>query len=153
MRLIQLCSSILSGLVVASCASTALQGYEGQPLPDSETALVSTKGRGVFNFTRIVSVDTPLGEPIPVRTLSIRLAPRETCLGVQGGRATNHLVVNVCFEPYAGHQYELRRQRGPYVIDRALYPPEGRGPILLLRDLTTSEIVAAVRVPEAEVDE
>ena len=152
MRLIQLCSSILSGLVVASCASAPLQGYEGQPLPDSETALVSSKGRGA-HFKRIVSVDTPLGESIPVRTLSIRLAPRETCLGVQGGRATNHLVVNGCFEAYADHQYELRRARGPYVIDRALNPPEGRGPILLLRDLTTSEIVAAVRVPEAEVDE
>ena len=139
--------------MLTSCANTVTQGYEGQPLPDGETALVRTKGRGVASFTRIVSVDTPLGESIPVRTLSIRLAPRETCLGLQGGRATNHLVVSVCFLPYADHQYELRRARGPFVIDRALYPAEGRGPILLLRDLTTSENVAAVRVPEAEVDE
>ena len=149
MRLIQLCSSILSGLALVSCASTTLQGYEGPPRPDSETALVRTIGAGGGSalFMRIVSVDTPRGEPIPVRTRSIRLLPRETCLGVQGRRGSNGPVVNVCFEPYANHHYELRTARGAFASDLGLEPSESDGPRLFLRDLTTREIVADIRIP------
>ncbi len=149
MRLIQLCSSILSGLALASCASTTLQGYEGPPRPDSETALVRTRGAGGGRdlFMRIVSVDTPRGVPIPVRTRSIRLTPRETCLGVQGPRGSNGLVMNVCFEPYANHHYELRRARGAFASDLELEPPESDRPRLLLSDLTTREIVVVVWIP------
>ena len=86
----------------------------------------------------IVSVDTPRGEAIPVRTRSIRLTPRETCLGVQGRRGSRAPGVTVCFEPYANHHYELRRARGG-----------SDGPRLILRDLTTREIVAVVRIPRS----
>ena len=153
MRLIQLCSSILSGLALVSCASTTLQGYEGPPRPDSETALVRTIGAGGGSalFMRIVSVDTPRGEPIPVRARAIRLLPRETCLGVQGRRGSNGPVVNVCFEPYANHHYELRRARGASASDLGLELPESDGPRLLLRDLTTREIVAVVRIQRNEL--
>ena len=149
MRLIQLFSSILSGLALASCASTTLQGYDGPPRPDTETALVRTRGAGGGRalFMRIVSVDTPRGEVIPVRTRSIRLTPRETCLGVQGRRGADGPVVNVCFEPYANHHYELRRARGEFASDIEPEPSITDGPRLLLRDLTTREIVTVVRIP------
>ncbi len=154
MRLIQLFSTIFSGLALASCASTTLQGYEGPPRPDSETAFVRTRGAGGSRavYLRIVSVDTPRGEPIPVRTRSIRLTPRETCLGVQGGRGTNNLVVYVCFEPDANHHYELRRARGAFASDLEPEPSETDGPRLLLRDLTTREIVTVVRIPIANAN-
>jgi hypothetical protein len=151
MRLIQLFSAILSGLALASCASTTLRGYEGPPRPDSETALVRTRGTGGGRalYMRIVSFDTPRGEPIPVRTRSIRLTPRETCLGVQGRRGP---VVNVCFEPDANHHYELRRARGAFASDIEPEPPESGGPRLLLRDLTTREIVTVVMIPRASAN-
>ena len=154
MRLIQLFSSILSGLAVASCASTTLQGYEGPPRPDSETAFVRTRGAGGGRGLGmlIVSVDTPLGEPIPVRTRAIRLTPRETCLGVQGRRGSDGPIVIVCFEPDANHHYELRRARGEFASDLEPEPSITDGPRLLLRDLTTNEIVTVVRIPIANAN-
>jgi hypothetical protein len=123
---------------------------KGHPRPDSGTALVRTIGAGGGSalFMRIVSVDTPRGEPIPVRTRAIRLIPRETCLGVQGRRGSR---VTVCFEPYANHYYELRRARGAFASDPGQEPPESDGPRLLLRDLTTREIVTVVRIQRNEL--
>ena len=103
---------VLSGIALASCASTVLQVYEGPARPDDQTALVTVERPGSNRgdaTIQIVSVDTPRGDIIPVTARTVRLLPRETCLGVRA-RSSSVATVSfeLCFEAYAGRLYELR---------------------------------------------
>lgn len=152
-------SSIGAGLLLSACASTALQGYEGRPRPDTETVLISvqrTSGDRGATTIRITSIESPRGEPILVTTTSVRLLPREMCVGVVARTSTlDTMAADLCFEGFAGSHYEVlavvsgsplptqlmttsdfpsviaQPESGPYDVDR-----------LLMVDVATRAIVA-----------
>ncbi len=114
MRFVWLIASILASLVLASCASTVLQGYEGPARPNDETALISTRRASTQTLgtylgnANIVSVQSPHGT-LPTNSRSARVLPGETCIGVRAGSSTvASMTAELCFEAYAGSTYEIR---------------------------------------------
>jgi hypothetical protein len=104
--------AISACLALASCTVTPLQIYEGPALPDDQTALISVQ-RQTSDRTaatvRILSVDTPRGEPIFTRTNSVRVLPRATCIEAVARSSTlDRLAAELCFATYAGGHYEVR---------------------------------------------
>ena len=106
-------------VVLTSCANTVTQGYEGSARSDDETALVRTRARS----TLIISVDSPRGDPISIRTRVLRLLPRETCLGIEIGLLPGGVIEReLCFEPTVNRSYDIERIRRPvsYAFDQEL---------------------------------
>ncbi len=139
MKQVTLAGVVLTAL--SGCASTTLQGYEGLARPDSETALVRVSGYGPS--TRIVSVDSPRGDSIPIRTRTLRLLPRETCLGIEVWSVSE--LFELCFEPSADRTYEVRMINRPISYELA---PELRSDVytLHIRDAATREILSYVEI-------
>jgi hypothetical protein len=124
------------------------QGYEGAASPDSDTAVVRATGWGSRTSRSIlfVSVDSPRGDPIPIETRAIRLLPRETCLGIEIRRNTGVDELELCFEPLAGENYEIRRIWVP--LSYQLGPNElSEVSTLLIRDVSTRERLSFVEFP------
>ena len=138
----QVTLAALAITALASCVSTTLQGYEGLARPDDETALVTverpTNNRGDATI-RIVSVDTPLGEPISVAARAVRLLPRETCLGVRAySSSVASMTVELCFEPSPGRRYQVRASTTAPESPMAVFDVHG----LFLIDRGSQEVVA-----------
>ena len=139
-------------LALVSCASTTLQGYEGPARPDSQTALLSVESQSRNQSSaalRIVSIDTPRGEPIPITARRVRLLARETCIEVRASSSSGaFLLSDLCFEPYAGSRYELRASTSGAAALPGIGPLDEfeQGPFDVIRvvliDLSTREIVA-----------
>ena len=136
----------IAGTSFSGCAGTTLQGYEGPARPDESTALVTTEPRtrnASSTTIRIISID---GDPTPVRARSVRLLPRDTCLGVRARSSSlAYTSGELCFEASAGRRYELRAQ---IEVDEVAYQNLG-GQFgqqdvarILIVDLATNEILA-----------
>ena len=93
---------------------------------------------------RVVSIDSPRGEPVTISTRILRLLPRETCLEVEASFSGGSLEEEICFEPLAEHSYELtigRREETDIAQDRFFYYG------LIIRDTATARIVAYTGAP------
>lgn len=104
----------------------------------------------------ILTLDTPRGEVIRVRTRSIRVLPRETCIGVRARTSTlDYHSADLCFEPYAGSDYEVIAQAAgsplPMQVQiegdaSGMVIDSQNGPFMITRvmvvDVATREIVA-----------
>jgi len=123
-------------LVLVACS--AVQGYEGAALPDSETTLITTSTRGdrdgieYRSYFTAVDVYTPLENVANVRVLPGRRCvtlrvPRDT--GPGRGRSISADSI-LCFEAVAGRTYETRAD------------PSRRPTATWLVDLETGEMVA-----------
>jgi hypothetical protein len=139
---------------VASCGSTTLIGYEGPPRPDDETVLIygerSTGSRLAANI-QIVSIDTPIGDVVPVNTRRVRLLPGEVCVGARATTSTmDQEEALMCFDANEGRSYEIRvRVQGvqrDLVDSTDTIRPAERGPFRITRfwivDAGTSQVVA-----------
>ncbi len=112
MRYVWLVTPILTCLVLASCASTALQGYEGSARPNDATAVISTRRLGPyqrFKSAYIVSIQLPHGT-MPTYTKRARVLPGEMCIVIRVLTWSEESIsTNMCFEADAGKTYELSR--------------------------------------------
>ena len=111
MRYVWLVAPILTCLILASCAGTTLQGYEGPARPDDETALISTRPALRRNIVaEIVSIQLPHGT-LPTKTTRARVLPGETCILVNAllrrDEFANSASAYLCFEADAGTAYQL----------------------------------------------
>jgi len=146
MRYVRLVVPILTCFVLASCASTALQGYEGLARPDDETALISTRrpsrsARSPVSSADIVSIQLPHGT-LPTDTRLARVLPGETCILFEALVRREDFVDSasayLCFEADAGTTYALR-----------VSAPDGEIVGFRLENQRTRELVAAAGiVPE-----
>ena len=139
MRYVWLVAPILTCLVLASCASTTLQGYEGRARPNDETALITTRRAGFRHLSvDIVSIQLPHGT-LPTKTRRARVLPGETCIAVQAlTTSLDSAAAYLCFEADAGKTYELR-----------VPAPDGEVMGFRLVNLRTGESVAeAGELPE-----
>ncbi len=113
MRYVWLVIPILTCFVLASCASTALQGYEGPARPKNETALISTRlatrrARSRVSSADIVSVQLP-HTTLPTNNRRVRVLPGETCIAVQAlTTSLDSASAYLCFVADAGKTYALR---------------------------------------------
>jgi len=90
---------------LASCASTALQGYEGVARTDEETARIVVR-RGRVR-AEIISLQLPHGT-MAVETTNVRVLPGENCIAVRArSRFSESSAAYMCFEAEAGETYEL----------------------------------------------
>ncbi len=114
MRLMQLLAVTVTGLVLASCANVPRQGYEGPPLPDTETALVQTRAQHGRAQITIAAVDDQDYDAFRVRVL-----PGDRCVTIQVSqylapdsdgvsRLSERTDAILCFEAIAGRTYEAR---------------------------------------------
>ncbi len=112
MRLMQLLAVTVTGLVLASCANVPRQGYEGPPLPDTETALVQTRAQQGRAQITIAAVDDQDYDAFRVRVL-----PGDRCVTIQVSqyqapdsdgvsRLSERTDAILCFEAIAGRTYE-----------------------------------------------
>ncbi len=112
MRSTRSVAAVMYCLALASCASGPLKIYEGPPLPDSETALISARSppndRMAANV-RILSADDRLGGVVPVTSRSIRVLPRGVCVEARATTSTmDSMSADLCFNAYAGNRDEVR---------------------------------------------
>ncbi len=118
MRLIQMFAGLFVSFVLLACS--AVQGYEGAALPDSETALITTSTRGdrdgldYRSYITAVDVYTPLENVANVRVLPGRRCltlrvPRDTGPSRRGRNISADSIL--CFEAVAGRTYETRADR------------------------------------------
>ena len=111
-RSIQLFSAILTGLALASCASTTLRAYEGPVRPDSEIAVIRgerTLQNRLAAQVRIMSIDSPRGDAIPINTRGVSVLPGDVCLGVLATTSTmDQKTAELCFDASPGVTYEIR---------------------------------------------
>ena len=137
MRLMQLLAITVTGLVLASCASAPRQGYEGSPLPDSETALIQTTAQQGRSQITIAAVDDQ-----DYTAFQVRVLPGDRCVTIQVSqylapdadgvsRLSERRDAILCFEAVAGKTYEAG----------VTYPVSEPGRIWLV-DLETGETVA-----------
>ncbi len=78
MRSWQLLAVTVTGLVLASCTSVPRQGYEGPPLPDTETALIQTttqQGRAQITIAAVDDQD--------YTAYQVRVLPGDRCVTLQ----------------------------------------------------------------------
>ncbi len=141
-------------LALMSCAGGPLQGYPGAPRPDSETALVGVERTTQSHpaNVQITSIDAPRSEVIPVTARSVRLLPREVCLGVLATTSTmNREAAELCFDARPGSRYEIRAlvagiERDLEDATAGLPRQAERGPFRITRiwivDVATSQTVA-----------
>ena len=153
-RFLQLFSAILTGLGLASCASTTLRAYEGPARPDSEIAVIRgerTLQNRLAAQIRIMSIDSPRGDAIPINTRGVSVLPGDVCLGVLATTSTmDQETTELCFDASPGSTYEIRVLVAG--IDQDLVDSEGvirsaqRGPFRVARiwivDAGTSRTVA-----------
>jgi len=151
MRYVWLVAPILTCLVLASCASTALQGYEGRARPNDETALITTRRAGYRHLSvDIVSIQLPHGT-LPTKTRRARVLPGERCIEVRArSTAVVSMTAELCFWAYSGSIYEIRvsvagRERELELGEGEQRPVESI-PTTVTRiwmvDAATSEVVA-----------
>jgi len=150
--------AIALSVLLASCGSIVVQGYEGAARPESETALVrvltqSELTRGSMVWLRpafsaqIVSVDSSRGDRISTPARVLRLLPGETCLGIEASFTSGSIEHDICFEPLANHSYELEMGfRVETGIDDVVYRASNLH-ALFIRDVATGEIVSYSDIP------
>ncbi len=137
MRLMQLLAVTVTGLVLASCANVPLQGYEGPPLPDTETTLIQTEHQRGYLLVTVAVVDDQNYTAYQVRVL-----PGDRCVTLQvsqslppdsdgTSRISERSDAILCFEAIAGRTYEARFS----------YPTD-QSRLFWLVDLETGETVA-----------
>jgi len=161
MRLTISIAGLVVCLALASCASTPLQVYEGPPLLDSQTALISAPrppNDRTAARVRILSADDARGESVQVTSRSIRVRPRGVCIEARATTSTLDSVESeLCFNAYAGNRYEVRASVSgasagmPTAVPDMQEMPElegaQSGPFFISRmfviDMTTREIVAS----------
>ena len=137
MRLIQLFTAVTVFLALIACASVPLQGYEGPPLPDAETALIQTRARQDRANIMIADID---GQDYTA--LRVRVLPGDRCITI---RVSQYLSPDIdgsfrvgetkntilCFEAIAGRTYQA-----------GVSPPTGESQQIWIVDLETGETVA-----------
>ena len=111
-RATQLFSAILTGLALVSCSSTTLQAYEGPSRPDGEVAVIRaerTAQNRLASKVRIMSIDSPRGDAIPINTRGVSVLPGDVCLGVLATTSTmDQKTAELCFDASPGLTYEIR---------------------------------------------
>ena len=110
MKIIASITAISAFPVLASCAATPLQGYDGPALPADQTALISVQRPSSDRTAatiRILTYDTARGDVVAVRAGSVRVLPRATCIEAFARSSTlDTLTAELCFDTYAGGLYE-----------------------------------------------
>lgn len=156
MRCVCLVAPILACLVLGSCATTVLQGYEGPARPDAETALIYTKRASTqtvgtrLGSVNIVSIRLPHGI-LTTNSRSARVLPGERCIEVQArSSSVSPVTAELCFWAYAGSIYEIRvlvagmERELEYAEDGWLIVESGPSTVtrIWMVDAATSEVVA-----------
>ena len=129
---------------LASCASTALQGYEGVARTDEETARIVVRRRGRVR-AEIISLQLPHGT-MAVETTNVRVLPGENCIAVRArSRFSESSAAYMCFEAEAGETYELRVGTVLTYSDDAGYTEFGIDSFRLVNRFTREYVAIAAR--------
>ncbi len=147
MRFIQMFTGITVSFVLAAC--TAVQGYEGAALSNSETALITAKSDQGLR----ISVGVPA--PGTGTTHNLRILPGYSCVNVEARRmgrpaptapggganlASGSLEqFELCFEANAGRTYEVK-------VLQQIRGREGSIVAARIEDAETGEVLDAKEV-------
>jgi len=144
-RLILIIGMLVTYAGLASCASTALQGYEGVARTDEETARIVVR-RGRVR-AEIISLQLPHGT-MAVETTNVRVLPGENCIAVRAWprfSESESSSAYMCFEAEAGETYELRVGTVLTYSDDAGYTEFGIDSFRLVNRFTREYVAIAAR--------
>jgi hypothetical protein len=108
-RIVLIVSMLATCSGLTSCSRNDLKGYEGEVLPDEETALILGQPRRARGVRRaeITSVQLPHGT-MAVETTRARVLPGETCITARVlSERFQFSFAYMCFEAEAGEIYEV----------------------------------------------